>query len=307
MAGAGRNRHPWRKALRSLRHAIEGLLMAILLGLLWLLPAKTASDFGGWVGRRLGPPLKVNRRALRHLEIAFPEMPETERKKIVAGMWDSLGRVVAEYPHLGTIAALDSKLLEVIGGERLIEEQKTGRPFILFSAHIANFELPPVSAHMHGVHLTIMARRVNNPFIHHLLMYFRRRVTRPDAVIPKGIAGGRLAVKLLDENRNLGLLIDQRASRGIALPLFGKPARTTLALAKMAIDYDINAYPARLERIDGARMRLTVEDPLKRRPDLNDKQAEAEAMMLEVNQILERWIRERPGDWLWLHRRWDRP
>ena len=59
--------------------------------------------------------------------------------------------------------------------------------------------------------------------------------------------------------------------------------------------------------MDGARFRLTVEDPLRRRPDLNDKQAEAEAMMLEVNQILERWIRERPGDWLWLHRRWDRP
>ncbi len=281
--------------------------MALVLGLLWLLPAKTASDIGGWVGRHLGPPLRVNRRALRHLEIAFPEMAAAERKRIVAAMWDNLGRVVSEYPHLGRIAALDSELLEVIGGERLIAEQKTGRPFILFSAHIANFELPPVSAHAHGVHLTIMARRVNNPFIHHLLMFFRRRVTRPDAVIPKGIAGGRLAVKLLDENRNVGLLIDQRASRGIALPLFGQPARTTLALAKMAIDYDVNAYPARLERLDGARMRLTVEDPLKRRPDLGDKQAEAEAMMLEVNQILERWISERPGDWLWLHRRWDRP
>ena len=82
---------------------------------------------------------------------------------------------------------------------------------------------------------------------------------------------------------------------------------TILALAKMAIDYDIKAFPARLERIDGARMRLTVEDPLERRPDLGDKQAEAEAMMLQVNGILERWISERPGDWLWLHRRWDRP
>ena len=131
---AGKQR-PWRRAGRALRHAIEGLLMALVLGLLWLLPAKTASDIGGWVGRYLGPPLRVNRRALRHLEIAFPEM---------AAMWDNLGRVVSEYPHLGRIAALDSELLEVIGGERLIAEQKTGRPFILFSAHIANFELPPV-------------------------------------------------------------------------------------------------------------------------------------------------------------------
>jgi len=302
-----RKQHPWRKAGRTLRHAVEGLLMAIVLGFLWLLPAGVASNIGGWVGRHIGSPLKINRRAMRHLELAFPDMPEDERKRIVAGMWDNLGRVVAEYPHLGAIAALDSGLVEVINGQRLVKEQKTGRPFILFSAHIANFELPPVSAHAHGVNLTIMARRVNNPFIHHLLMYFRQRATRKDSVIPKGIAGGRLAVKLLDRGLNLGLLIDQRASRGIPLPLFGKPARTTLALAKLAIDYDIPAFPARLERLGGARFRLTVEDPLKRRPDLGDKDAEAEAMMREVNQILERWISERPADWLWLHRRWDRP
>lgn len=244
-----RKQHPWRKAGRTLRHAVEGLLMAIVLGFLWLLPAGVASNIGGWVGRHIGSPLKINRRAMRHLELAFPDMPEDERKRIVAGMWDNLGRVVAEYPHLGAIAALDSGLVEVINGQRLVKEQKTGRPFILFSAHIANFELPPVSAHAHGVNLTIMARRVNNPFIHHLLMYFRQRATRKDSVIPKGIAGGRLAVKLLDRGLNLGLLIDQRASRGIPLPLFGKPARTTLALAKLAIDYDIPAFPARLSTL----------------------------------------------------------
>ena len=266
-----------------------------------------ASNFGGWVGRRIGPSLGVNRRAFKHLEMALPEMDADEHRRIVAGMWDNLGRLVAEYPHLGTLADVNSDLVEVVGEERLIEAQKTERPFILFSAHMANFELPPVCAHTHGVGLTIMARRVNNPYIHHLLMYFRQRPTRKDSVIPKGIAGGRQAVSLLDRGLNLGLLVDQRASRGIPLPLFGKPARTTLALAKLAIDYDIPAFPAHLERLGGARFRLTVEAPLKRRPDLGDKQAEAEAMMLEANQTLERWIRNRPGDWLWLHRRWDRP
>jgi KDO2-lipid IV(A) lauroyltransferase len=65
-------------------------------------------------------------------------------------------------------------------------------------------------------------------------------------------------------------------------------------------------FPAHLERLGGARFRLTVEAPVAR-PQPGDKQAEAKAMMIEVNRILERWIRQRPEDWLWLHRRWDRP
>jgi len=51
---------------------------------------------------------------------------------------------------------------------------------------------------------------------------------------------------------------------------------------------------------------ITVEDPIVH-PSLDDKQEAAKAMMTEVNQVLERWIRQRPADWLWLHRRWDRP
>ncbi|HIP78479.1 MAG TPA: lauroyl acyltransferase, partial [Kiloniellaceae bacterium] len=222
------------------------------------------------------------------------------------GMWDNFGRMVAEYPHLGTIADPASGRMEVRGAQRLDPLRAAGRPFIVASAHMANFELMPIAAYRAGHNLSVVSRPVNNPLIQRILLFFRERPTGNWGKIPKGVDGARQALKLLRQGLNLGVLVDQRNSQGIALPLFGRPARTNLGIAKLAIDYDAPVFPIQLERLGGAHFRLTVEAALKR-PELGDKQAEAEAMMIEMNQALERWISARPADWLWLHRRWDRP
>ncbi len=297
---------PWRKALRSLRHAVEGLLQFLLLGIFWILPVDWASNLGGWLTRQIGSRLPVSRRAMEHLAIAFPEMPEAERRRIVAGMWENLGRMVAEYPHLGAIADPASGRTEVVGAERLAAVRDKGKAFIVISAHMANFELMPISAYKHGHNLTVVSRPVNNPFIQRILLFFRQRPTGDWGKIPKGVSGARQAVKLLQQGLNLGVLVDQRVSQGVPLPLFGRPARTNLGIARLALDHDVEVFPAHLERLGGARFRLTVEAPLPR-PALEDKQEAAKAMMTEVNKVLERWIRQRPEDWLWLHRRWQRP
>jgi KDO2-lipid IV(A) lauroyltransferase len=298
--------HPLGKALRALRHGVEGLLQFTLLAFFWLLPVDWASNLGGWLTRQIGSRLGISRRALKHLEIAFPEMPESERRRIVAGMWDNLGRMIAEYPHLGAIADPTSGRMEVIGEEKLVPLREAGRPFIFVSAHMANFELMPIASYNHGHNLTVVSRPVNNPFIQRILLYFRERPTGNWGKIPKGVSGARHAVKLLKNGLNLGVLVDQRVSQGVALPLFGRPARTNLGIARLALEFDVEVFPAHLERLGGARFRLTVEEPLAR-PQIEDKQEAAKAMMTEVNRILERWIRHRPEDWLWLHRRWDRP
>ncbi|WP_340115827.1 lauroyl acyltransferase [Pelagibius sp. 7325] len=306
MTGWAHKHQPWRKALRSFRHAAEALLQALLMGFFWLLPVDWASGLGGWLTRQIGTRLSTSRRAMKHLAIAFPEMPEAERRVVVASMWDNLGRMIAEYPHLGTIADPASGRVEVLHAERMVGVQQGGKPFIGFSAHMANFELMPIVAYNHGLNLTVVSRPVNNPFIQRILLYFRERPTGNWGKVPKGIEGGRQTVKLLDQGLNLGVLVDQRTSQGVALPLFGHPARTTLGIAKLAIDKDLPIVPVHLERLGGARFRITLEEPVAV-PRLGDRQEEAKAMMTEVNRIIERWVRQRPGDWLWLHRRWDRP
>ena len=80
---------------------------------------------------------------------------------------------------------------------------------------------------------------------------------------------------------------------------------TAPALAKLARRYGLPMVPVRSERLDGARFRTTIYEPLYVARD-NDRDADVLAAMTEVNTILEGWIRERPEQWLWLHRRWPR-
>src|SRR3546814_12975871 len=98
------------------------------MGFFWLLPVDWASNLGGWLTRQIGSRLPVSRRALKHPAIAFPDMPEAERRRIVAGMWENPGRLLADYHHLGTIAKPQSLRAQVLHAERLLGvQQEIGR------------------------------------------------------------------------------------------------------------------------------------------------------------------------------------
>jgi KDO2-lipid IV(A) lauroyltransferase len=89
--------------MKQMRYLIEAAALIALMTAFRLLPLDAASGLGGWLGRTVGPRLVASRRALGNLESAMPEIPAAERQKIIAAMWDNLGRVMAEYPHLEKI------------------------------------------------------------------------------------------------------------------------------------------------------------------------------------------------------------
>jgi Kdo2-lipid IVA lauroyltransferase/acyltransferase len=103
---------------------------------------------------------------------------------------------------------------------------------------------------------------------------------------------------------HLTLLADQKMNDGIPVPFFGRPAMTAPALAVLALRFDCDVLPARVERLAGARFRLTVFPPLPL-PRSGEPHADAAALMARVNATLEAWVRDRPEHWLWVHRRWS--
>ncbi|MBT6096609.1 MAG: lauroyl acyltransferase [Rhodospirillaceae bacterium] len=263
-----------------------------------------ASALGGLIARTIGPHLPINRRAVRNVRLAFPEKTDAEVKAIIREMWDNLGRMAGEYPHLGKMDVYKPfGFVDVEGAENVDLLRDDDKPGIFFSAHIANWEIVSLGAIQRGLPLDRVYRAANNRLTEWL--YHRGRATGGDGgqLIPKGAKGARMLVKSLKDGRHLGMLVDQKMNDGIPVPFFGRDAMTAPALAELALRYDCPVVPARVVRIKGPKLRLIVEPPLEFTPT-GDRHADVAALMALVNQRLESWIRDTPGQWLWLHNRW---
>jgi KDO2-lipid IV(A) lauroyltransferase len=121
----------------------------------------------------------------------------------------------------------------------------------------------------------------------------------------KGAQGARAALTHLQAGGSLGLLVDQKMNDGIAVPFFGRAAMTAPAIAQFALRFDAPILPVHVVRLGPARFRMICEPPLNI-ARTGDKKTDTYAILLAVNTTLERWIREQPESWLWLHRRWPR-
>ncbi len=287
--------------MRRLRRKLEAGLVWLLFHALRGLPVEAASNVGGWLGRTLGPHLPVSRRARRNMRMIFPEWSEAERERHLRAMWDNLGRVAGEYPHIGAFGYGPGQRVEVEGLEHLLSLRDDGRPGLFFSAHYGNWELAGLSAARNGLPISLIYRAANNPDVDWI--FAKGRSVAGIEVIPKGRQGARQALFKLKEGGHLGMLVDQKMNDGIAVPFLGQAAMTAPALAVFALKYRCPVVPARVMRLKGARFRISFEPPL-RFEDSGDHHADVRAAMTTVNSIIERWIREAPEQWLWLHNRW---
>lgn len=289
--------------LKRLRWRLEAAAVWLWLQATGALRPETASDLGGWLARRIGPWLPADRVARRNLNLAFPDLDPAEERRILRGMWDNLGRVAAEYPHLGAIVDPDAGRLEIAGRDHLRALEAGREGAIGWSGHLANFEVMAVAAaQLTDASITVV-REPNNPIVARQIE--RRRAVAGGRRVPKGREAGRLMMRTLRERGLVAILLDQRMSDGISVPFFGQPAMTPPAAAMMAIRLRVPLLPVRIERTGPARFRMTVQPPMAvpEEPHMHDRIA---ALTEACNRQLEAWIRARPEEWLWVHRRWPR-
>ena len=121
--------------------------------------------------------------------------------------------------------------------------------------------------------------------------------------VAKGAEGGRDLLRHLSRGGHLGILVDQKLNDGISVPFFGRDAMTAPALARLGLRFGCPLVPVQSERLRDARFRMTVLPRLEIE-DTGDISADVLAAMTRVNAMLESWVRARPEQWLWLHRRW---
>ena len=287
-----------------IRYTFETLGFFILIGFFKLFGIDRASNIGAWIGRELVAPSGMSKPAYANLRAAYPDKSLDDITRIVIGMWDNLGRVLGEYAHLGKLKYKSaSPRIEVVGLENLHAAQARGKGLLIVSAHFANWEVMPFAARDYGLTGAMVTRPTNNPFVSRWLDGQRSRYGMPEQ-IAKGAQGTRHIFSLLRKGECILMLVDQRTGEGIPAPFFGRDAMTTPAPAALAIKRGAVILPVWNERIGGAHFRMHV-DPMIAPPNSGDGDRDTLALTAKINAWVEARVRERPEQWLWIHRRWS--
>lgn len=286
-------------------HYIEAGLFFAVIGFFRLLGLKWASNFGGFMARNIGPRISPANRARRNLALTMPELSPEEVEKIIYEMFDNLGRTAAEYAHLAKFSKADlGEYVEVVGEEIIHSVRAEGKGAILVSGHFANWELMPLALRKYGGKGAEIYRAPNNPFIDDWLI--KQRATNIFPVqIPKGAEGGRALLKVVRSGQDMAMLVDQKMNDGIPVPFFGLEAMTPPAAAALSLRYKVPIIPVRMERVKGTKFRLIVSPPPSL-PSTGDMNMDTYNLCVWLNEFLEKAIRERPSQWLWLHQRWGK-
>lgn len=278
-----------------------------LLKLISLLPAKQAIAFVDRTARRIGPLTSRHKLALTNLRNAYPEKSEAEREQIANDMWGNMARLAAEYVFLDQIFDFDpdaerTGFIEVEGVDTFIALRDSGKPFIVFTAHTGNFELLPIAAAAYDLDVMALFRPPNNRYIARKVLAARR--TSMGHLVPSRAGAAFTLARRLDAGSGVGMLVDQKFHKGTETLFFGLKARTNPLLAKLVRQFECDVYPARSIRLPGGRHRLVVE-PAIDIPRKSDGSVDMAATSQLLNDKVESWVREYPGQWQWFHDRWN--
>ena len=268
-------RSRFQRSRTALYYALEYGAFRVMAAGLVALGVDRASKASGALWRTVAPRTHRQAAALRHLQVAFPDMPLAEREAIARKVWDNLGRTTAEALLNERIAA-DPSRIRIRSPEVMELIARKGGRVVVASMHYANWELIAPAFKQAGFPMAFIYQRVKNPHIERFLRRLRLQVF-PGGVYQKGDTAPRRLISWLRNGNPVLILADYR-TKGIPTPFFGHPAPSTPLPAFMARSFDAPLIAARLVRTDGARFDLYLEDiPIARTKDRDSDVAAATA------------------------------
>lgn len=253
---------------------------------------------GAFASRVAGAAGGYGARALDNLALVAPELPQSEARRVTRGALDNLGRCVAELFAPEAFAARCRGLpLEGAGAEAVERARGEGRPVIFATAHIGNMNAARVALTERGFDMGAFYRTPSNRFL--ASRYDRAQEQLGGDLYEQGRGGLRQLIRRLQSGGMAAMPVDRSALDGAPLRFFGREARTSLAIAELALRFDALMVPVwGLRRAGGLDFRVVLEAPL--------AAADAAAMMQEYNDRLEAVVRAHMDQWMWTHRRWKR-
>ena len=285
-----------------IRYFIEFFLFKIVFIILSPFSSKISKYIFSYSFMFIGRLSKYNQIAKNNCKIVFSDFSDKEITKIVNSSWKNLGKNLYELNNLKKLID-DKNAIKILGQDKLKKIKNENSPVIFFSIHSGNWEICVPILDKSGFNIGAIYRHINNVFFDRYI--FKKRIdslkTKNSFYTPKGRLSAKEILEGVINNKNIFLLVDQKDSAGTLINFFGRKVKTQTGFLKIARKYNLKIIPMKNIRLPDNTLQITFEEPLGHN---NDKISD-DKKMLEINAIVERWIRENPENWFWQHKRFN--
>jgi KDO2-lipid IV(A) lauroyltransferase len=288
-----------------MRYRLEYALVWCVVKSIGVLPRPLARALGILLGQLIylfhG---KLRRVGLRNLTLAFPDMSEPQRRKILRSVFTSLGRQLAEvclFPRYTRENVPDVVIYD--GFENFDRAFGRGKGVLFLTAHLGGWELSAFAHSIYGHPLSFLMRPLDNPYLDRMMREYRtlhgnQSIDKDDPT--------RGLLRALKEGKVVGFLMDTNMTpqQGIFVDYFGIPACTASGLARIALRTDAAVVPGFTlwdSRLGKYILRF---DPALTLIRTGDLEADLAANTQLFTKVIEDFVRRYPDQWLWVHRRW---
>jgi len=288
-----------------MRYRLEYAPVWLLVRTLAVAPASLARAFGIMLGRMVYLlHRRLRRVGMRNLQLAFPQMPAAERRRILRGVFTSLGRELGDFCRFPHYRRENISQLAIYDGfENFERAQARGKGVLFLTAHFGGWEISSFMHALHGHPLHILVRPLDNPYLDRLVAGYRS--LSGNRTIPKqDFARSMLAA--LRGGETVGILMDQNMipEQGVFVDFFGIPACTSTLMARMALRTDAAVVPGFCLWDPALRRYRMRFDPALETIRTGNEQADIVANTAAYTKVIEDYARRYPEQWLWVHRRW---
>jgi len=287
---------------------VDWLLWVFVKGLgavLCRLPAAVAI----WLGARVGELVYWMRSTraqvgVQNVRAAFDgelSVPQTHRivrasfAQLVAGIFEMLRLPVMDRAYVDRYITLE-------GREHFDRALASGRPVVALTGHYGNWEFTAITGALLGYPIVVLARvQEKLPRLYQFLVSSRE--AKGCRIVHTGGAMKELRAAL-DRREVIGIVGDQPDRYAMWVEFFGRPSLFATGAYELAYSSNALIVPFYMRRLRGPFHRLVFEPAIDLAREGGDKKAAIRAGMVYFAQTLTRHIREEPGQWLWIHRRW---
>ena len=290
----------------TLRQALEFALAWLFIHVLRSLPRRMARAAGAAIAAiAYVSHGRLRRVGRRNLELAFPEMPASQRAAVLRQEYRHLGWLLAEFCQMSTYTReTASRFIRYEGLEHYLAARDRGKGVLVLTGHLGAWELSSFYHSLAGYPMGMVIRRLDNPLVDALVNRIRcqhgNRVLHKDD-FARGLIGAMRA------GETVGILMDTNMTppQGLFVPFFGVEACTASGLARVALKTGAAVLPGFLLWEESERQYVLRFGPELALAATGDSEADAASnTALLHRRASKRPSAQYPSQWLWMHRRW---